>query len=531
MVRHGLSSVLGSTILGCTVHETLETRLFPETGARSALLFLRDGDVEVFAFGLDGPDPTLARPIDGDVSLAVLFFRCPLEALGLLEGRQDLGAGAHPTLPAEPSSIFEQSIAGGRSAEWTKIEAVPPWAVSALARLPVAADVLCRFHTPSVAVERVPVPSLEDPFTFAVPLRPGVALLGSARGRFFEAAAGGLTELTSLSTSTPHLAATVDEGGALWLYGGGELWSGVVPSLARRASIEPGATRARIAASRGDVFVLADTGRLVRWDGDRADVLHEHVALGDVAPEAVVTAGVASSDEGAAASFAAWNAAGFATSLLSEAPIVVRFGAGGAFESSLPIGPAGARFGTSAREVDGHIYVGDGRGNIFELVDGQWSDLPDTAVNRPITTLDAWGGRTARRRRARVHEPLSSGVGILSSDRGGHRRHRARGADRRRGDGDDPRSDGGLGRVLPRAVDRGAGAEHDLRLNASDHMAGRQASSAVPGIAAAGFGPGSNPIGLSGWARARTKTRMFGKFCAFDITRRKAESQPVAVGA
>lgn len=217
--------------LACACHEI--------TRFEAPALDDRTRAVLLIAFGSEPAEEVYAVPFEdgmfawpqvfhrGDVSFAVLAYRCSLERLGLVEGPQALkeAPSERPWLP-EPAEVWLAQGGPGRSGTWSSgqmNEAVE----QILSKLPLEEENLCRSRQAVLEPKELSMPRDErrDP-AFAVRVDDDHILAGTRNGFYY----------------------LVDRGG------------GVQPVEDFGADVYRGAYR----ADDGELWLMSTTGKLVR---------------------------------------------------------------------------------------------------------------------------------------------------------------------------------------------------------------------------------------------------------------------------
>lgn len=268
-----ISTAVFSICAGCPLAAEVEE--IATDGARSLLYFRleRDRIAEARAFAIEGEDRpflTMPRIESSEVEIFILDYPCGLEALGLNEGPIELDASAEFALPA-PSRI--RSFRAARS--------------EVLNALPAAlAGVRYRANPPETSCLELDL----EKITFSgeqisVAAAHGDTLIVGTVLYHYQAmhASGTLDDINATWGGTPWFDLTGTRLG--WYYSVGPFYSSSwrtfegpsinAPEIAGRDGVYRSWIDGDDDGSKGDVFVLTDTGSFVHYNGSSWDVVHQ----------------------------------------------------------------------------------------------------------------------------------------------------------------------------------------------------------------------------------------------------------------
>ncbi len=255
--------------------------------ARSALLLIEGQDgPEAYAVQLS-PDTQTASLPDNLAEPALwhlIVFGCPLERLGLLQGRLPLllEPAEQTPLPA-PLALFQNLRSEGVS-RWETIFALEEKSEELLRRIDISADQVCAAATATFQARKIsaPLERLGPQAHFARALNDGSVLIGAQTGALFLVQPDERVSKLPLLPGAVPLDAYQDDSGVLWvLTERGLLWKGSLQRLEEAGTSpalagDPENNRARLIGSRRappELFVVSDGGSFERFEANGWEAL------------------------------------------------------------------------------------------------------------------------------------------------------------------------------------------------------------------------------------------------------------------
>lgn len=257
------------------------------------LVVTRDEKLDL-VWAMDGADAKYPVLAGKALKLTAIELSCSLDTLGLQPGAQELTAPtmSEPKLPA-PKAVYESSIQGADQTPWAPTNGLGEAASLALRSLNLKEDYLCDLYSIPLEARDASAHGTATSSTpsFGLPLSDGTVFVGTLTGEFFRVSEDVAppetppTQLTELSTTTPHHAGFIRDDGEIFLLGAdgrfarGDLMHGFVEQ--QEQALGGASQHVRLSGSKSgpvELFAVSDAKAFQRFDGLRWTTLSTSAA-------------------------------------------------------------------------------------------------------------------------------------------------------------------------------------------------------------------------------------------------------------